>query len=1145
MTPALFFSILAVISYAALAVFVFRRGLHVRVNQLFAMYLAGMLLWQASYMVVSLSKTNDMALLGYRMAAATAPAQFILFCFFARALLRIRERPITILLGVLIWLATAMTSLTDRAHFIIGVHLDTDTGLLVPEYGPLFILIAVSNIGFIGFGLASLVRGYRQAATDMERNRLRYLLIAIVIILLGTSANMVPALVGYPIDVIANILSASIFAYAILRYQLLDMALVVRRGLAYTILTAAIAVFYLLSIFVFERLLQTAVGGWAFAIAIGIAMLAALLVRPWRERVQAGVDRLLFRDKYDAARMLRELSRRTTAVIDLETLGGMLLSEICRTMHLERAVLFLREESSGEFFVATQQGLEEKSTLRLRNDHPVVQWLRLSEQPLHGRELDMLPQFRSLWHEEKEALGRLGVQLFVPLAVKGSLVGILAVSARLQGGSLSSDDETTLATLANQTAVAVENAHLFATTKARVAELTALQEAGVRLVSSHSLPAVLQVVVESAIRLLRADEAHVVLYEPGHGLAASCGITAAGAQCTLAPDSAEAYAVERVAHSGKPAVAADLHLAPGLPPDLAQASHIRGSAIYPLRRGAVTAGALAALHCQPHAFSEEELRLLGMLSDHASLAVDNARLLESEQAKRQLADTLREMSRVIGSSLELDLVLELVLEQLQNVASYDCAAIMLLSGDQLDVSNARGLPEGEHFIGRRFAAGQFPLFVRLLEGREPLIINDIKTENPEVQLPEGLQVRALIGVPLVVRGAARGILAMGKVEPGFYRRDDLQNAVAFANQAAIAIENARLYRETIDEKRKTETILRETFSGIVVTDVGLRIRTFNAGAEVITGYRAQDVIGRPLTDVLGPQIAAARSPLGQVIATGERVPPQETVIPAATGTRDILQGAVALHSGNHEPFGYLISFADISRLKEVDRLKTDIVANVSHELRTPLASIKAYTELLLGGVEGDDRSMRDQFLHTIDQQTDRLSQLISDLLNLSRLEAGRFEVRKVRIHLSDLLADVLRMLDVQRRNQEVTIRIDAAEDLPDLAADHEMVTMIVKNLVANAIKYSRPGGEVTVTLRGQAEGLVLQVTDRGIGIPPDAIPHLFQKFYRVKTAREAGIEGTGLGLVLVKQGVEAHGGTVAVESEMGVGSTFTVRLPWK
>ncbi len=1147
MNLALFFSLVALLCYATLVGLVIRRGLRIRVHQLFAFYLGTMLVWQLTYIMVSLSDTASAALVWYRSVSAVITGQFIVFFFFARALVRVRERRRAGFLGFLVWAATVFLLLTDRGYFIANIHRHPATGLFVPDFGPLVIPLVFATYTFLGLGITALVRGYQHASSGMERNRFRYLLLSVVISLMGTMANLIPSLVGYPIDVVANIISALLLSYAILRYQLLDISLVVRRGLAYSALTVTIAVVYVLSILLFERLFRGILGVGAFVVPLVLAMLAAMLVQPWREKAELWVDRLLFREKYDSRRMLQELSRRTAAIIDLEMLGSMLLSEICGTMRLERAALFLREENSREFYIAAQQGLDAKTAeMRLGRDHPVAQWLQHSEQVLHASELDLLPQFRSLWSEEKEGLERLNAQLFIPLQVKDDLVGILTTGARESGGGYSADEEVTLSTLANQTAVAVENARLFAVTRARVAELTALQDTGVRLVSSRTLPAVLQVVVESGVRLLGADEAYVALYDAASDRFGASRRSATHGEETPPWTSAAAIPLQMAVRYGKPIIINDLWLQATIPPSLARESRVRAIAACPLRRGEAVIGVLAVAHAQPHSFIDEELRLLRMLSDQATLAIDNAQLLESEQAKRQLADTLREVSGVIGSTLEIDVVLELVLEQLQKVVDYDSATIMLLSGNRLEVNNVRGFSDRAGVIGQVLPLSQYVLFDELIHERRPTMSIDIRQDGRWVDLPKGLlEVHAFIGVPLVVRDQARGILAMGKAEPSHYSRDDLQNVVAFANQAAIAIENARLYHETISEKHKTETILKETFSGIVVTDVELRIVTFNTGAETITGQRVEEVIGKRLPEVLGPDIAAPDSPLGRVVATGQRVPPQETVIQTALGLRDILQGTVALYDANRNLFGYLLSFADITRLKEVDRLKTDIVANVSHELRTPLASIKAYTELLLDNIEGEDRQLRDEFLRIIDRETDRLAELISDLLDLSRLEAGRFEVRKTKLEVGLLLADVLSVLDVQRRSRGLAIRADVPDDLPELVADREMVTIILKNLVGNAIKFSRPQGEVQVVLRRTREHLVLQVIDRGIGIPEEAIPHLFQKFYRVATSTESGIEGTGLGLVLTKQAVEAHGGTIEVESQVGVGTTFTVYLPWQ
>lgn len=1145
MDLALAFSLAATACYATLVVLVARRGLRLRVHQCLFFYLVMMLAWQLAYIMVSIAQTPATALPWYRISIAAAGAQCTFAFFFARALLHIRTRPIVIAIAVLLWVMMVIALITDRGHMIVEITRSPMSGLLVPEYGILGILVPAPSVGFWFLGIISLACGFRQATPSIERNRLRYVLLANVISFSASMANLVPSLIGFPVDVTGNIVCALLLAYAILRYQLADITVVVRRGLAYTLLTAALAVAYLLSILLFQRLVQVMVGVGTFLVPILVAVAAAFLLRPWREKIEIWIERLWFPEKYDSRRMLQELSRRTTSIIDLETLCNMLLNEICHTMHMERAALFMKEESSGAFTIAAQRGVEQGTGIRLDKDHPIVRWLLESEQQLHAHELDMLPQFRSLWAQEREDLNALGAELFVPLQVKGDLIGILAVGPKEGGGQHSQDDEITLSTLANQTAVAVENAHLFATTRARVEELTVLQDIGIRLVSSRTMPAVLQVIVESGIRLLAADRVFVALCDSKPGsFSVQRGISANGERCSLSASSAASTLMHAAVQDGRPIVATDLRLQPIIPPSQARQSQERAAAVFPLRRGEAVIGVLATAYQAPHSFTEEELRLLAMLADQATLAIDNAQLLELEQAKRQLADTLREASRVIGSTLDLDLLLDLVLEQIQNLVDYDYAAIALLENGHLQLAKLYG---AAHTHGCP-ANPADPVLISILSDlagqAKPAIIEETDQDERSTTILNSLHLRSLIAIPLTVREELRGILTIGRVTPDHYRPDELQNVTTFASQAAIVLENARLYRETIEEKRKTETILRETFSGILVTDVDLHIVTFNSGAEVITGYDSAEVIGKRLPIVLGEAIVAQESPLQQAMATGQRVPPQETMIQTAAGVRDVLQGATPLYDASYNLFGYLVSFTDITRLKEVDRLKTDLVANVSHELRTPLASIKAYTELLLDNVEGEDHHLRDQFLRIIDQETDRLSELISDLLDLSRMEAGRFEVRKSKLSIGELLTNVLALLDVQRRNRGLTIRPEIDDELPDLIADREMIIIILKNLIGNAIKFSHSGGEIVVRAQRDDDCLVLQVSDQGIGIPEEAIPNLFQKFYRVQSATESGIEGTGLGLVLTKQAVEAHGGTIAVKSQVGVGTVFTVRLPW-
>jgi PAS domain S-box-containing protein len=354
---------------------------------------------------------------------------------------------------------------------------------------------------------------------------------------------------------------------------------------------------------------------------------------------------------------------------------------------------------------------------------------------------------------------------------------------------------------------------------------------------------------------------------------------------------------------------------------------------------------------------------------------------------------------------------------------------------------------------------------------------------------------------------------------------------------SVAIENAGLYQQTLAEKERTATIVEQAFAGMILLDCELRVVSLNPAAETIIGEGGARVVGKQLGEVFDPSIVGESSLLRKAMTTGERVPPTEQTLVRGERRRDVLLGVAPL------PDGYLLSLADITQLKELDRLKSDIIANVSHEFRTPLAIIKAYAELLMDPEQDQAVETQHEFLTIIDAETDRLAGMVSDLLDIARLEAGRGNMARAFVQIEDVIADVLSLLQFQAHGRDVTLQVDVPPALPALLGNKDVLMTLVRNLLGNAIKFSRPGGAVDVIARQNGGALVLQVIDRGIGIAAEDLPHLFEKFYRAKAAQDAGIRGTGLGLVLVKQAVEAHGGTIAVESQRGEGTRFTVTLP--
>jgi signal transduction histidine kinase/CheY-like chemotaxis protein len=242
--------------------------------------------------------------------------------------------------------------------------------------------------------------------------------------------------------------------------------------------------------------------------------------------------------------------------------------------------------------------------------------------------------------------------------------------------------------------------------------------------------------------------------------------------------------------------------------------------------------------------------------------------------------------------------------------------------------------------------------------------------------------------------------------------------------------------------------------------------------------------------------------------------------------------------------GRIIALRDVTRERELDKMKTEFISVVSHELRTPLTSIKGYTDLLLSGATGETTELQNEFLGIIQSSTTRLSNLINDILDISRIESGKIEIKHEPIDYRKIVADTLRLLRAAADEKQIVMDASLPESMPPVRGDTDKVTQVLTNLVSNALKYTPPGGWIKVLLEVTGEASVTTcVADSGIGIAPDDQKRLFQKFFRAdnSSTREAG--GTGLGLVIAKTIVELLGGAIWVDSEMGRGSRFYFTLP--
>ncbi|MDD5224236.1 MAG: ATP-binding protein [bacterium] len=342
---------------------------------------------------------------------------------------------------------------------------------------------------------------------------------------------------------------------------------------------------------------------------------------------------------------------------------------------------------------------------------------------------------------------------------------------------------------------------------------------------------------------------------------------------------------------------------------------------------------------------------------------------------------------------------------------------------------------------------------------------------------------------------------------------------------------------TSAQREELETILSAMVEGVFVTDPAGRITRLNLSAARILGVDPRKAEGKNLEE-------AVRNPeIQRLVAEtlSRRKPAEGEVVLLNGGERFLAVQAVPLPAREKEPGGALVVLHDITRLKLLERVRQDFVANVTHEVKTPITSIQGFVETLRGEV-GPEETKR--FLEIIAGETERLKAIIDDLLALSRIEKeeGKGEIQFQAVPVLDILKSAQKACATLARERTILVELEGD---PGLSAhlSPDLLEQAVVNLIDNAIKYSETGSKVRLELSREGDELLIRVRDSGIGIPAEHLPRIFERFYRVDKSRSRKLGGTGLGLSIVKHIVQVHGGRLSVDSTPGKGSTFTIFLP--
>jgi PAS domain S-box-containing protein len=369
----------------------------------------------------------------------------------------------------------------------------------------------------------------------------------------------------------------------------------------------------------------------------------------------------------------------------------------------------------------------------------------------------------------------------------------------------------------------------------------------------------------------------------------------------------------------------------------------------------------------------------------------------------------------------------------------------------------------------------------------------------------------------------------------------------FIAHFAAGLRSALKWQSLVKEQKRLAAIFQQSAEGILTVDTALRIIDFNPAMERLTGWRESEVLGRFYYEVLRPrdrqgnELGLQGSPILQAFA-GKNVVNREMVISARDGQLfDVSVTAVCVRSTKGEPTSGILTVRDITREREQEEQRSTFISVISHELQTPIAIIKGYASTLARADATLDMEALRSRLRAVEEEADRLNQLVGNLLYASRIQAGGLQMEIVPLDLANLVQKAAHHLQV--KSPGVTVMVNLPPNLPTVMADRDRIEEVLQNLLDNAVKYSPDKHEVIVSCSATGDEVIISVSDTGMGISLRDQERIFDRFYRVGKSKTRSMQGAGLGLYICRAIIEAHGGRIWVESALHEGSTFSFSLP--
>jgi len=880
---------------------------------------------------------------------------------------------------------------------------------------------------------------------------------------------------------------------------------------------------------------------------------------------------------------LNRFTSALTGLLDTERILNVTADELFKGLGVKRVSIVTFERGQAYWKISNPR--TRVKLPRALPDSPIFNRLRESLGIFNTEDVHNEPDLATIMEMFGENTTAL---LILPLVSDQHLTAL--VFAQMVGDARFGTNEIEVArTITNQATIALENARLYQSTVRTAERFAILNEISAQISASLDPEEIYVSVHKAAERLMPVEAFVISIFDEENNEIDPVYMLDLGKRIPSQRVSFGTGMSSDVIRSGKPILVSSLEQADKINVERMTDGVVTQSIVaVPMMLGGKVLGMLSAQSYQADVYSEEDMQILGTLANQAIVAIQNGRLFaETQNLASQLemrviertsqlqreqnnTETLLRILTEVSSSLDLDRALNRTLSLLNDAIGAEQGTILLLHAEDNLLHFRAGYgylsnqsnPAGSRSITLKVGEG---LAGWVVQNREAVLVSDLHKDPRWVRNTSGQDHRSSIVVPMVVGEDVIGVLMVFQRAENFFSTEMLILVKAIAGQVAVAINNAHLYelirdqaerlgvmlRKEQEDASRSQAILEAVADGVLVTGADNRITFVNSSTERIISVEETRLLGNTL-DSFGGFFGKASSTWMETIRNWSENPSSFQPGDTYAEKLELENERIALvHLApvilQNDFLGTVSIFRDITHEVEVDRLKSEFVATVSHELRTPMTAIKGYVDILTMGAAGALNENQLHFLDVVRNNIDRLNTLVSDLLDISRIEAGRVTLVPQPVDLYEIaeavVADVLRRS--QTENKPMDLTLDAPKKLPPVTGDGDRVRQILGNLVNNAYNYTPNNGTIRVNIHQENGEVQVDVQDNGVGIVPEDQARIFERFYRGENPLVLATPGTGLGLPIVRQLIEMHNGRIWMTSTgvPGDGSTFSFTLP--